>query len=127
MGKKNNQLQSNRIRMPLLPYAKYMLHPQAYQRNSHPAAESGEDRFASGPDQFYDVCVQTDRSHCHDDEKFAEFLQRGCDPSGKLEHSCHYRSQHENRTKKGKALFQAEGRTFGRFGFPSPIDGQGSV
>ena len=48
-----------------------MLHPQAYQCNPHPAAESGEDRFSTGFDQLDDIRVQPDGSHCHDDEEFA--------------------------------------------------------
>ena len=57
-----------------LPDPQHMLHPQAHQRDSHPAAESGEDGLPAGFDQLDDIGVQSDGSHCHDDEELAQFF-----------------------------------------------------
>src|SRR5699024_4187550 len=57
-----------------LPYSQYVLHAKAYKGNPRPAAEPCEDGFSSGFDQLDDICVQSDRSHCHDNEKFAQLF-----------------------------------------------------
>ena len=51
-----------------------MLHAKAYKGNPDPAEEACEDGLSSGFDQLDDIGVQPDRSHCHDDQEFAQFF-----------------------------------------------------
>ncbi len=95
-----------------LPYAEYVLHPQTYKGDPQPAAESREDRFPAGPDQFYDVCVKTDGGHCHDDQEFAQYLERVCHGCRQLEYGCYNRRKYEEQYKKRERFFQAESGAF---------------
>ena len=63
-----------------------MLHPEAHKGDTKPAAEAGEDRFSAGSDQFDDICVKPDGSHCHNDEELAQFLQWRCHFRRKLKY-----------------------------------------
>lgn len=91
-----------------LPDTQDMLHSQAYQCYTRPAAGSGKNRFASGFNEFDDICVKSDGSHCHNNEKFAQFLQRSGYSARKLKESGRDRGQYEKQNKKWKGFFQAE-------------------
>lgn len=51
-----------------------MLHPQADQRDSDPAAHAHEDGLAAGLYQLDKIGVQADGRHGHDDKELAQIL-----------------------------------------------------
>jgi hypothetical protein len=58
----------------ILPYVKYMLHHKAYCGNTYPAYAAKYNRFATGFDKLYQITVQSDCSHCHNDTELTEIL-----------------------------------------------------
>lgn len=50
--------------------AQSYLHSQAYQGDADPAAQTHENRFSAGFYKLYDIGVETDSHHCHDDKEF---------------------------------------------------------
>ncbi len=86
-----------------------MLHQKADARDADPAAKPHEDGLAAGFHQFYQVGVQSDGAHGHDDEKFGEFFGRAEDGSGDAERRAHggdHRGQDEEQDKKRENLFE---------------------
>lgn len=57
-----------------LKYAKQVLHCKAYSGNGNPTAETEKYRLAPCFDELNNICVKTDGSHCHNDEKLAKSL-----------------------------------------------------
>jgi hypothetical protein len=52
-----------------------MLHEQTDTGDACPTAEAEKNRFAAGLYQLNNICIQTNRCHCHYDEELAEPLQ----------------------------------------------------
>ena len=101
-----------------------MLHHKTDKSNADPAAESGENRFHSGPDELDNIRIQTDCGHCHDDQKFAQFFQRGGYTGRKMKDGCGNRCKNEKQYEHRKGTFQTERRSFGIFGFPAFVNGE---
>ena len=55
--------------------AQSYLHSQAYQGDADPAAQTHENRFSAGFYKLYDIGVETDSHHCHDDKEFGQRLE----------------------------------------------------
>ena len=53
----------------------HMLHSEANNGDSNPAACAEQKWFSAGFDQLYNITVQSNRSHCHNDKELGEFFQ----------------------------------------------------
>ena len=91
-----------------LPYSEYMLHSKAYERDAQPAAEPCKDRLPAGFYQFYDIGVQTDGGHCHDDQELAQLFERIRYGRRKLEYGSYNGSKYKEQNKERKGFLQAE-------------------
>ena len=85
-----------------LPKSHHMLHSKTYKRYADPAAKTCEDWFRACFYKVNDICIQPDRRHSHDDQKFAQFLKRTCDCGRKVEYCCYDRCKDEKKHKESK-------------------------
>ena len=89
-----------------------MLHSKTYKRYADPAAKTCEDWFRACFYKVNDICIQPDRRHSHDDQKFAQFLKRTCDCGRKVEYCCYDRCKDEKKHKEREGLLEAKRRAF---------------
>ncbi len=54
-----------------------LLNHQGSNRQDEPADKSQQDRFSTIFNKLYNICVEPDGSHGHDDNEFADLRQRG--------------------------------------------------
>ena len=95
-----------------LPKSHHMLHSKTYKRYADPAAKTCEDWFRACFYKVNDICIQPDRRHSHDDQKFAQFLKRTCDCGRKVEYCCYDRCKDEKKQKEREGLLEAKRRAF---------------
>ena len=113
--------------LTFLPDAEEVLHTEAYGGNTDPADEPHEDRLSACPDQLYDMGIEADGRHCHDNEKLTEFLERAGDERRKIEYRCDDRGKDKEQDEPGKYFFKAEcgtGRRVQLFFFARTHEGQ---
>ena len=104
-----------------LPKSHHMLHSKTYKRYADPAAKTCEDWFRACFYKVNDICIQPDRRHSHDDQKFAQFLKRTCDCGRKVEYCCYDRCKDEKKHKEREGLLEAKRRAFFFFFLFFPI------
>lgn len=92
----------------ILPDAEKMLHTEAYGGNSDPADEAHENWFSTRPDQLYNMGIEADGGHCHDDEKLAEFLERAGNKRRKIEYRRHDRGKDKEQNEPGKYFLETK-------------------
>ena len=85
------------------------LHKKTHRRNPHPAAESHKDRPASGFYQLYQICIESDSRHSHDNEKLTQLFNRRCYGTWKRKYCSDHRGQDKKQDKKGENLFYLKG------------------
>lgn len=91
-----------------LPDSEKMLHAEAYRGNADPADEPHENGFAACFNKLYNMGIEADGRHCHDDEKLTELLERPGDEGRQVEHRRDNRGEHKKQDKPGKYFFEAE-------------------
>ena len=92
-----------------------MLHGKADNSDPDPTAQSHENRLATRFDQLYDVCIEADGSHRHNDEELGEFLKRLEKRNINARHDRNGRDnrrEHKEQDKKWEYAFEAEPASF---------------
>lgn len=58
------------------PQSEDALHQEADAGNAGPAAQAHKDWFAAGLDQLYDIGIESDCAHRHNNKEFTQRLER---------------------------------------------------